>query len=102
MPYFAARWHWDYGYPEIWGPLTGVQATNFIVWLNIWMMTVVVGSPKRRLIAVTMIGIGTILQYTLCWEMFWKASVPYIHFIDLIVFTYTSIHLAYLSRIQHN
>jgi hypothetical protein len=98
MPYFAARWHWDYGHPEIWGPVTGVQATNGTTWLNIYIMSVVIICPKRRLLAVTMITIGTIFQYVLCWEMFMKASIRYLHFIDLVCFGFTMTHLIYLCR----
>jgi len=95
LPYFTARWHWDYGHPELWGPITGTQATNTALWFNIYMMSVIMVSPKRRLVASLMATIGTTLQYVFCWELYMNAAVPYIHFVDLLTFGYSLIFLIY-------
>jgi len=71
----------------MWGPISGAQAGNAVtVWLNVYLMNIVTVCPKRRLLATVIVIIGTIIQYVFCFEMFIKAAVPYIHFIDLLAF----------------
>jgi len=94
MPYFTSRWHWDYGHPEIWGPVTGCMATIATAFINIYMMDVIIVCPKRRLIGMAMVTTGVILQYSLCWEMFVNAALP-IHMIDLAVYAYALFCLVY-------
>jgi len=95
-PYFTAHWHWDYGHPEIWGPIAANQATNASSWINIYVMSVVMVCPKRRLLATVMVFLGNILQYGLCFEMFMNAEVPYMHLVDLVIFSHTLGCLGYV------
>jgi len=98
MPYFVAHWHYDYGHPEIMGPFTGFLATNAIAPINMYIASVVMVCPKRRLLATAMVTIGTILQYALCWELFTKAAIPYAHCVDMVMFCFTLIYLIYEWR----
>lgn len=97
LPYFIAHWHQDYGFTQMWGPISGAQAGNAVtVQLNVYLMSIVMVCPKRRLLATVIVCVGTIMQYVLCFELFTNAAVPYVHFVDLLLFGHGLCCLIYL------